>query len=657
MVKFCVFAGTTEGRTIVEYLCSAGAGVLACVATEYGEALLPEDKLLRVRAGRMDEGEMERMLREEKFSLVLDATHPYAREVTENIAAACAAAGTEYLRVLRSGSDDAEGALFVPDVAAAVEMLSRAEGNILLTTGSRSLPEFAAIRDFPGRVYARVLPAEASLAACRAAGMQPDHVIAMQGPFSEELNTALLRAVRARFLVTKDSGAAGGFAEKARAAAAAGARLVVLGRPPEREGLTLSETLETLAARFGLRCAPRVTVAGIGPGAPEALTGAVRAALREADCLIGARRMLEYALPRQAVFEAVAPEAIAEIIRAHPEHRRFAVAMSGDTGFFSGTKRLLPFLDFCAVTVLPGLSSLAYLCARLGKSWDDVLPVSLHGRARDIVPDVRANPRVFALTGGDNSPAAICRRLTAAGLGGVGVCVGERLSYPDERLCAGTAAELAEREFAPLSAMLIENGAPDALVTPGRADEEFLRLPAVPMTKSEVRAVALSKLRLTERSVCWDIGAGTGSVSVEMALMARRGSVYAVERSAEALQALRENKARFSAENLTVVPGAAPEVCQTLPAPTHVFLGGSGGRAREIVALALEMNPAARIVAAAVTLETVSELTACLHSPELSFTETEAVSLTVARDRAAGPYRLMTGQNPVYLFTMQGGGA
>jgi len=196
------------------------------------------------------------------------------------------------------------------------------------------------------------------------------------------------------------------------------------------------------------------------------------------------------------------------------------------------------------------------------------------------------------------------------------------------------------------------------VVTPGLPDDAFLRsaegMPVVPMTKSEVRAVCLSKLRLTERSVCWDIGAGTGSVSVEMALQAKRGQVCAVERREDAAALLGQNRERFSLENLQVVCGSAPEACAGLPAPTHAFIGGSAGNMREIVALLLARNPRVRIVATAVSLESVAELTECLTA--FPFTETEVVSLQAARDRRAGGYHLMSGQNPIYIFTMQGGG-
>ncbi len=657
MYKFCVFAGTTEGRELSEFLSRQGekAAVTACVATEYGETLLEPSENLRVLSGRLNGEQMTALLRENRFDLVLDATHPYAAEVTENIARACADTETPYRRVLREASGVPEGTVFVPDNASAVEYLSAREGNILLTTGSKALGEFAAIRGFAQRVWARVLPMPASLEACQAAGLPPAHIIAMQGPFTEELNAAQLRAIQAAFLLTKDSGGAGGFGEKAAAAAKAGARLVVIGRPPQREGKSLSGTVEELCGEFGFRREAEVRVAGIGPGSAAAMTGEVREAIDEAECLIGARRMLE-AVSRQgqALFEAVAPQAIAEYIHTHGEYRRFAVVMSGDSGFFSGTKKLLPLLAGCRVTVLPGLSSLSVLCARLGTSYEDVVPMSLHGRDRDPVPVVRRNPRVFALVGGADGVKELCRRLTEAGLGQVRLHVGEQLGYPEEKLSSGTAETLRERDFHSLSAVLMENERPDMPVTPGLPDETFQRGEAVPMTKSEVRAVSLSKLRLTSDAVCWDIGAGTGSVSIEMALLAPRGRVYAIERSERALELLAENRQRLHAENLTVVPGKAPAACADLPAPTHAFIGGSGGNLREILSLLLEKNPRVRIVATSVTLESAAELTACMK--EFPFTETEAVTLSVARDRKAGPYHLMTGLNPITVFTLQAGG-
>ena len=654
MCKLCVFAGTTEGRELVEFLCGQEVSVTACVATEYGETLLIPRENLTISAQRLTREEMEALFSRENFDMVIDATHPYASVVTENIASACEKAGVTYQRLLRTGCKAGEDAVFVPDIPAAVDYLNGTEGTILLTTGSKELAKYAFLANFADRVYARVLPMEESLRLCQSAGLKPAHILAMQGPFSVDMNVAMLKSVGAKYLVTKDSGTAGGFDEKVTAARAAGATLVVIGRPPQREGLTLPETIDLLCQKFDLHRKPKVTIVGIGPGSREAMTAEVRRSLEEADCLIGAKRMLEASLrPGQTVFDAVSPTKIAEYIQNHPEFHQFTVAMSGDVGFFSGTKKLLPLLGGCEVTVLPGLSSLVYLCAKLGTAYEDVRPVSLHGREHDIVPDIRENRRVFTLVGGENGMGLLCKKLTQAGLGGVKISVGENLSYPQERITVGTAAELSERTFDSLSVALIENETADQIVTHGLPDEAFQRTESVPMTKSEVRSVCLSKLALTEHAVCWDVGAGSGSVAIEMALKATGGEVFAIERKDTAVELLRENTRRFGLHNLTIVPGLAPEVCRELPAPTHVFIGGSAGNMRQILAEILTKNPNARIVATAVTLESVAELTQCVK--DIPFATTEVVSMTVAKDRKAGPYHLMMGQNPIFIFTMQGG--
>ncbi|MDO4732223.1 MAG: precorrin-6A reductase [Bacillota bacterium] len=658
MYNICVFAGTTEGRELVEFLSSQPILVTACVATEYGGTLLPAAEKLRILTGRLSEAEIIQLLSKTAFDLLIDATHPYAASVTENLFSACQATGTEYLRLLRKASDRTSDVVSVSDPEAALAFLETTEGNILLACGSKEIEKFSRLSGFSERVYARVLPAESSLAACRAAGLKASHIIAMQGPFSEEMNLAMLHAVSASWLVTKDGGDVGGFEAKISAAEKAKARLVVIGRPAQKEGLSFSAVMALLCRRFGCNRKPQVDVLGIGPGNRETMTEEVRQAIKGADCLIGAKRMLEaVASPVQQVYEAISPEDIAEYILRHHEHQRFAVVMSGDVGFFSGAKKLLPLLAFCEVKLLPGLSSLAYLCARLKTSYEDVFCTSLHGRQRNIVLDIRSHSRVFALLGGENAVQELCRSLAEAGLGKVRISIGEQLSYPDEKITQGKAEDLANGIYGALSVALIENEHPDAIVTHGLPDAMFLRgagsVAVIPMTKSEIRSVCLSKLQLREDSVCWDVGAGTGSVAIEMALQAKKGQVYAIERNSAALALLQLNKEKFAAENLSVVSGCAPEACLSLPAPSHAFIGGSSGNMREILAVLLEKNPCIRVVATAISLESVADLTACMKA--FPWNNTEVVSLQLAYDKKAGAYHLMSGRNPVYIFTMQAG--
>ena len=656
MVKLCVFAGTTEGRRLERFLSGQDAEVCVCAATEYGGELLSPAPGVRVLTGRMDKAQMEEFIKRERFDAVLDATHPYASAVTENISAACAAAGTEYLRIERSGGETAANAVRVPDTASAVKYLNGTSGRILLTTGSKEISAFAGVDGFSERVFARVLPSAASIEACTAAGLAPSHVFAMQGPFSEDMNRAMIKAADAAYVVTKDSGRAGGFLEKARAAEEAGAVLVVIGRPAQpAEGMSLEEAIDLLSKRYGFKPRQRVCVAGVGPGPREGMTEAVLREISDAECVIGAARMLECARPDQTVFEAVSPVRIAEFIRTHREFERFAVLMSGDVGFYSGAKKLLPLLDFCECAVRPGVSSLAYLCAAAGESYEDTVCVSLHGREQNAVQAVRTNASVFVLVGGENGAGRLMRELAEAGLGEARAIVGERLGYPDERITRADVHELCGRGFDPLSAVLIKNPAPESAAF-GLPDETFIRSaegrPVVPMTKSEVRAVIMSKLGLTRDSVAWDVGAGTGSVTAEMASASPGGMVYAIEKNPEAVDVLRANTAKFGLKNVSITEGEAPGICRGLPAPTHAFIGGSSGNVRDIVELLLGLNPEVRIVAAAVTLGTVSELSALLDDPR--FKRTEAVCVQVSRARKLGQSRLMTAQNPVYVFTFNG---
>lgn len=650
MCKICVFAGTSEGRELIEALTGRGAAITACVATEYGEVLLGQRSDVRILAGRMNMEEMTALLRAEAFDVVVDATHPYADVVTQNIAAACREVGASYLRLLRgSGMAEGDGA-FVPDVAACVDYLRSTEGNILLTTGSKQLPQFCADPDLRARIYARVLPMQASLQTCADCGIAPDHIIAMQGPFDEALNCAMLRAVNARYMVTKDTGGAGGYGAKIAAAKRAGAQAVVIGRPAQVKGYAFHELLSHLEETLALTPPrKRVVLAGLGMGNSETRTLGLERAIREADALIGAQRMLESVeTAGKRCHTAVLARDIAEFIRSDPG-RRYAVLLSGDTGFYSGARGLVAELTDMDVEVLPGIGSLQYFCARLKRPWQDVRALSLHGRDCDFAGEVRRNPAVFALVGGSDGAHQAIARLCDAGLGTCTVHVGQRLGYDDERIVSGTAQELLNESFDPLSVVLVENDHSDAfVVTHGLPDEAFDR-DETPMTKSEVRSISLSKLQLTRGSVVYDVGSGSGSVSVECALQATQGRVYAIEMKEKALSLTRHNAEKFGLTNLELVAGAAPDALESLPAPTHAFIGGSTGKLRNIIDCLLAKNPDVRIVANAVTLETVAELTELCKSFEVC----DIAEVSVSKPRVLGRYHLMTAQNPVYIFTMQ----
>lgn len=240
-MKILLFGGTGEGRELAEWMLSQGLDATVCVATEYGETLLPDGA--QVHVGRLDAGAMETLMAG-GYTLVIDATHPYAVEVTKNIRAAAQAAGLPCLRLLRQ-SDREDGCQKAADMAAAADLLEGLPGKVLLTTGSKELDAFAR----PGlreRCCPRVLPMADSLERCLALGFPPKNIICMQGPFTKEMNLATLRQFHVRTLVTKDTGGYGGFRAKADAAREAGCDLVVVERPQTEEGLTLEEVQRRL---------------------------------------------------------------------------------------------------------------------------------------------------------------------------------------------------------------------------------------------------------------------------------------------------------------------------------------------------------------------------------------------------------------------------
>ena len=301
-----------------------------------------------------------------------------------------------------------------------------------------------------------------------------------------------------------------------------------------------------------------------------------------------------------------------------------------------------------------GFSSVVYFMAKIGLSWDDARIVSAHGRDCNLISLIRHNPKAFSILGTEDGVARLASRLVEYGMGDVTLYVGENLSYENEKIFHARAADLTEYRGDALSVVTACNEKAEPLpAVHGICDEEFLRGKA-PMTKEEVRTVSLSKLRLTADSVCYDVGAGTGSLSVEMALRAHQGQVWAIEKKEDAVELIHRNKLKFAADNLEIVEGLAPEALKDLPAPTHAFIGGSSGNLKEIVKLLVEKNPQVRIVINCITLETVSE--ALETAKEFGFEENEIVQLSAARSKAIGRYHMMMGENPIYIITLQNPG-
>ncbi|RHU76240.1 cobyrinate a,c-diamide synthase [Clostridium sp. TF06-15AC] len=524
MCKIWIFGGTTEGRLLAEYCSREKIEAWVSVASEYGEELLQEElmesgnagnpdlnhntclakknlktvqasSVIKVLRGRMDRYQMEEFIRNQGIHLVIDATHPHARLVSEEIQEACGRTGVRLERCLRAEGEQnkARDWVEVDSIQEAVSFLSSVSGVIFATTGSKELEALCQIPDYQKRVYARVLPTSNVLKKCEKLGITGSHLIAMQGPFSTEMNTLFLRQTKAEWLLTKDSGRAGGFQEKVEAARENGTRVVVI-RRPEENGISLEEAMEVLKkadeGKVG-ELKTHLILAGIGMGQPSQMTGEVLRAIRESDALIGAGRMLESAeralqndllISKEGkaenrqesaaaveketkCYKAYLPDDVIQIVSKHPEWKKAVILYSGDTGFFSGASRMAERLREAGYpfTVYPGTSCVSYLAARLGTHWEDAAIYSAHGRelSVDRVMKRLCDPeepakRAFILMGGKNGAGQFCERLTQAGYGNVQVTVGENLSYPEEQIRSGTAEEMKKLEFADLSLILLE---------------------------------------------------------------------------------------------------------------------------------------------------------------------------------------------------------
>lgn len=407
----------------------------------------------------------------------------------------------------------------------------------------------------------------------------------------------------------------------------------------------------------------KVTIIGAGPGNPDLLSRAALDAIDIADVVIGAHRALVgIDVPPDVVrCELVKTADIVAALTDAASWQRAVVVMTGDVGLFSGARRLVEALSGDAqmdVRVIPGISSASYLAARLARSWQDWRFVSAHGVVCDIVAEAERAGELFLATSGGEDPSRLSGELVQAGFGDARVTVAERLSYPDERITCATASEIAGQTFDDLNVMLIEFAGGVAssrwpYASSGIPDELFIR-GDVPMTKQEVRAVALAKLRLTATDTVWDVGAGTGSVSIEAALVARAGSVWSVERNAAGVRLIRENADAFGCGNVHAVPGVAPDALAKLPVPDAVFVGGSAGELPSIVEAALEKNSQVRLCVPCVTVETLTEACALLSGSR--FKGFEACQVSAARAEAVGSHHLMKAQNPVFLVSARGAG-
>ena len=674
MKEILIFAGTTEGRKLSESLTASGITHTLCVATEYGEIVLKEHPFMTVHRGRMNEEQIREYIQNGKFEAVVDATHPYADIVTKNIKSAMEGMEIPYFRLKREPLDfqREENVTYFETNEACVKALQEVQGNILLTTGSKELKKYCVSKDVKNRLFVRVLPGIESLSLCIEQGIKGKQIIAMQGPFTTDMNEAVIRQYGISCLVTKQSGTSGGYYEKLEAAKKTGISVFVIGYPREDAGYSFREVCNELEKicqqKIQIKNEMEITLAGIGMGNRESLTKEVSRKIEEADILLGAERMLKPYKPRIEKKPFYLPKQIIpylhEMQKKYPmESLKVIVLFSGDSSFYSGCQSLYYALQEeinteqlqANIRIMPGISAVAFLAACIGESYHDAAICSMHGKELcNLAQRIKTARKTFMIMSGVKDVNRLGEALIKAGMTECEIITGYQLSYAGQQIRKRTPKECLELKEEGLYTCFVKN--PNVIrknLTHGTADSEFIR-DKVPMTKEEVREVSICKLKLQEGAVVFDIGSGTGSIAMEIAGLSTDIQVYAIEQKKEAVSLILQNKEKFQLENVEIIETKAPEGLQSLPKATHAFIGGSGGNLKEILQALYKMNPKMRIVINAISMETICEIKEILTLYTIE--NEEIIQMQVSRAKEVGRYHLMQAENPVWIcaFSFRG---
>jgi len=395
----------------------------------------------------------------------------------------------------------------------------------------------------------------------------------------------------------------------------------------------------------------KIYVIGAGVEGQEGFSGRALELVGKARILMGGERQLEL-FPDFAGEKVVIGANLAEVVaRLKKADRQAVVLASGDPLFFGIGRYLLRNLPEEDFEFVPNVSSVQYAFAKIKEPWDDAVFISAHGRGlKGAVDRIVANDKAAVLTDEANTPAAIAAELIERGREGYAAWLCENLGTAEEKITETDVKGLLEIEAAPLNVLILikeyEAGGEEYVPTLGIPDEEFATVKKL-ITKEEIRVVTLAKLKLRHDMTLWDLGAGSGSVSIEADHLLPNGRIYAVERNPQCVEFIKENLNKFNARHVTLVEGEAPACLETLPDPDRVFIGGSGGNLWEILEAVDGRLPAdGRVVLNAVTLDT---LTAANEYFDNAGYQVEVTVINIARTRPLSDYKMFEAYNPVYI--------
>ena len=403
-----------------------------------------------------------------------------------------------------------------------------------------------------------------------------------------------------------------------------------------------------------------INLVGIGLGNPNLLTKAAYKAIESSNIIIGARRIVESIkedFADKLYYIEYNTEKILEIIKENIGNE-IAVVFSGDISLFSGSIKLFERLNAaiedkkvfkdCKINTFPGISSLSYLCAKTNTDISKVKILSFHGKEELLYHNIDSNEYTFIITSKADGVKKICRKLIEFGFFELDIILGENLSYDNERITKAEASKFLDMEISDLNCMIISNPDADKSISFGLSDEVFVR-DKVPITKSEVWAIIMSKLDIQTDSICYDIGAGSGSVSIEMSRRAYDGKVYAIEKNPLAVELIQKNIHNFSAENIELIHAKAPDGLDNIINADKIFIGGSGGELISMMEMIFTSKKNPTIVISAITMETIAQITDIVKIAKEKGYYTEITAINVSKSKEVGPYNMMMAQNMVFI--------
>ncbi len=396
----------------------------------------------------------------------------------------------------------------------------------------------------------------------------------------------------------------------------------------------------------------KILVVGVGADGPDGLSTTLQNKIAVADQLWGGKRLLSL-WPDHPAEKITIGADVAERVEmlAHRGNQRVVILASGDPGFYGLTATLRRHLSAAELDIIPHPGSLPLAFARAGLPWNDAIFTSAHARPlAEVVGWAKRAPKLGILTDSKQTPAFIAQTLRQVGLPDCRAIVAENLGHPDEKLTDTRLSALPGMEFGPLNVLLLiqdDDWQPRPSFGP-RPDGAYAHRRGL-ITKADVRALSLTRLALRETDIVWDIGAGSGAVSVEMAELAWRGQVYAIEYDAQNLGYIRQNCRNFGALNVTIVEGRAPTILTNLPTPSAVFIGGTGGAMTGILHfLNHSVQPGCRIVMNLATLENLHQ---AMEHMKTQGWKPEITQVNLAYSQPIAGLTRLTPQNPVFIIS------